>query len=89
MTGLVSFRGAGRFIDINHVEDKKVFYILKTYSNYCKYTDEDSFFDYMSKIDPILFSKESKPISKTAAGEKLNYWITVYGWEKLKENSLI
>lgn len=84
MTGLVSFRGAGRFIDINHVEDKKVFYILKTYSNYCKYTDEDSFFDYMSKIDPILFSKESKPISKTAAGEKLNYWITVYGWEKIK-----
>lgn len=38
----------------------------------------------MSKIDPILFSKESKPISKTAAGEKLNYWITVYGWEKIK-----
>lgn len=90
MTGLVSFRGAGRFIDINHVEDKKVFYILKTYSNYCKYTDEDSFFDYMSKIDPILFSKESKPISKTAAAVKnLIIGLRFMVGKKLKENSLI
>lgn len=84
MTGLVSFRGAGRFIDVNHVEDEKVAYILNTYSCYEKYENEDSFFDYMSKIDPILFSKEAKPISKTVAGEKLNYWITIYGWDKIK-----
>lgn len=84
MTGLVSFRGAGRFIDVNHVEDEKVAYILNTYSCYEKYENEDSFFDYMSKIDPILFSKEAKPISKTVAGEKLNYWRTIYGWDKIK-----
>lgn len=84
MTGLVSFRGAGRFIDVNHVEDEKVAYILNTYSCYEKYENEDSFFDYIPKIDPILFSKEAKPISKTVAGEKLNYWITIYGWDKIK-----
>ena len=27
MTGLISFRGGGRFIDINHNEDEKIDYI--------------------------------------------------------------
>lgn len=84
MTGLFSFRGAGRFLDINHVEDKKIDYILKTYSNYIKYDNENDFFDYMSRIDPILFSLESRPLSQTDAAQKLNQWTSIYGWNQIK-----
>lgn len=38
MTGLITLRGGGRFIDINHFEDAKVDYILRHYSQYVKYT---------------------------------------------------
>jgi len=34
ITGLISIRGAGRFIDINSNEKETVDYILKTYTNY-------------------------------------------------------
>ena len=40
MSGLISLRGAGRFIDINHNEDNKVEYILNNYSDYERFTDE-------------------------------------------------
>ena len=32
MTGLISFRGGGRFIDINHKEDERVCYIIENYA---------------------------------------------------------
>jgi len=47
-TGLVSLRGAGRFIDINHNEDAKVEYVLEHYSSYTSYAaaTEREYFDY-------------------------------------------
>lgn len=84
MTGLFSFRGAGRFLDINHIEDKKIDYIISTYSSYVKYTNEDAFFNYMSTIDKNLFSIEAKPLSLTDAALKLSQWIKVYCWNNIK-----
>lgn len=84
LTGLISFRGAGRFIDINHVEDAKVEYILETYSDYVKYETEEEFFQYMSNIDPNLFSREAVPISQTDAANKLAEWVDVYDWQQIK-----
>lgn len=43
ITGLVSLRGGGRFIDINHSEDERVEYILSKYSKYKKYSDEKEY----------------------------------------------
>ena len=40
MSGLITLRGAGRFVDINHNEDNKVEYILDNYSDYVRFTDE-------------------------------------------------
>lgn len=84
LTGLVSFRGAGRFIDINHVEDAKVDYIIKTYSSYKKYKKEEDYFQYMSKIDDNLFSKQSIQLSQNDAANKLAQWVTIYDWDDIK-----
>lgn len=56
MTGLISLRERGSFIDINHNEDSKVEYILEHYSVYKYFTDERAYFDYVATIDYNLFS---------------------------------
>lgn len=84
MTGLISFRGGGRFIDINHNEDEKIDYILKNYTTYTKYTTEKEYFNYMSKIDDSLFALKAVEITKGAAAEKLKQLIPDYPWDSIK-----
>lgn len=84
MTGLISFRGAGRFIDINHCEDQKIDYIITTYSSYKKIETKEEFFDHMSKIDTNLFSKQTTALTQNDAAKKLAQWTKVYSWEQIK-----
>lgn len=84
MTGLISFRGGGRFIDINHNEDEKIDYILSHYATYIKYDAEKDYFDYMSTIDDALFALRTVEISKTDAAEKLTQLIPDYPWDSIK-----
>ena len=55
ITGLISLRGIGNFIDINGFKKGKINYILKEYDNYVLYTDQREYFDYMSKFDNELY----------------------------------
>ena len=84
MTGLITFRGGGRFIDVNHNEDEKIDYILKTYSSYEKYNTESDYFKYMSSVDKHLFCIQSVEIGKNEAAGKLAGWTKVYSWETIK-----
>lgn len=84
MTGLITLRGGGRFIDINHLEDAKVDYILEHYARYQKYATELAYFDYMAKVDENLFSLEVKELPKTVAAEKLAEMVTEYPWDDIK-----
>lgn len=84
MTGLISLRGAGRFIDINHNEDAKVNYVLEHYSTYPHFTDERAYFDYMAAIDPKLFSIKAIEVSASKSEELLNNWVAQYSWESIK-----
>lgn len=84
MTGLVSFRGGGRFIDINHNEDCKINYIIGAYSQYEKYQTEMAYFEYMSAVDEKLFSLHAAEMPKTVAAEKLSELVTDYPWETIK-----
>ena len=62
ITGIISLRGNGRFVDFNSFESKKINYILEHYSNYTSYTNKRSFFEYMGSIDnQILTQEESIP----------------------------
>jgi len=85
MTGLISFRGGGRFVDINHNEDEKIDYIIANYSHYRKYTSEIEYFEYMSSIDDNLFRIRAIVPTRTDASQKLVEWTDIYRWENIKK----
>lgn len=51
ITGVVSLRGNGRFIDFNSFESEKIEYILKEYADYNTYSSKAEFFQYIGDID--------------------------------------
>ncbi|MBA4320735.1 MAG: AlwI family type II restriction endonuclease [Flavobacterium sp.] len=89
LTGLISVRGGGRFIDINTKEMAAVDFILKNYTSYQEFTTEKGFFDYIGKIDTNLITKLSvykTPVVTTKA--ELEKWARHYGWEIIKTEML-
>jgi len=84
LTGLISLRGGGRFIDINKNEQAKVDYVLENYSDYEKYDTEESYFEYISTIDENLISFEPKAVSISEQDKFLAKWIDVYAWDTIK-----
>ncbi|MCL2412635.1 MAG: AlwI family type II restriction endonuclease [Bacteroidales bacterium] len=84
LTGLISLRGAGRFIDINHNEDERVEYVLEHYSHYQKYTTERAYFDYMAQIDENLFAIAPIVADSTQNERLLQNWVTTYDWSSIK-----
>lgn len=84
LTGLITIRGGGRFIDINKLEQKKVDYVLLRYSTYKKFDDEIKYFEYISQIDDKLIQKTSKPVSSLKQDEYLTKWVSVYSWASIK-----
>jgi hypothetical protein len=88
LTGLISLRGAGRFIDINRNEQTKVDYALATYSDYKKYTTEESYFEYMSAVDENLISFVAKPVSVGERDAFLTKWVGIYPWNRIKDEML-
>ena len=85
LTGLISVRGGGRFIDINKNEQIKVDYVLKTYSSYEKYDTEEKYFEYISTIDKNLISFKAKDVSVSEQDKFLAKWVGIYVWDKIKE----
>ena len=88
LTGLISLRGGGRFVDINKNEQKKVDYALKNYSKYKKYETEEEYFEYMAKIDENLVLSEAKPISVDERDKFLIKWGGIYSWDKIKKEMI-
>ena len=84
LTGLISLRGNGKFIDINKSEKKKTEYVLKHYSKYKKYDTEESYFDYLAQIDSNLISFPSRDIPIIKKEKFLQKWVDYYSWSKIK-----
>lgn len=89
LTGLISLRGGGRFLDINKNELSKVTYVLENYSNYNKYDTERSYFDYMAKVDKNLITFTAKKISPQEKKLFLDKWVNIYSFDKIKSELLI
>lgn len=85
LTGLISLRGGGRFVDINHNEDEKVAYVLAQYTTYPKYDEEKAYFNYMSAIDDKLFSIQTVETTPTQSEDLLKQWLNVFQWDRIKE----
>lgn len=88
LTGLISLRGAGRFIDINHLEDKKVSYVLAHYSTYSRYATEREYFNYMAAIDNNLFTIQGAKITPNQSESLLINWLNTYDWDSIKHELL-
>jgi hypothetical protein len=85
LTGLISLRGGGRFVDLNTKENAAIDYILEKYSEPKVYDDEKIYFDYIGTIDKALISKLSiyEGAVKTTKAE-LAKWVDFYSWESIK-----
>ncbi len=89
LTGLISLRGGGRFIDLNAKELTAIDYIVQSYSSYTDFTAEEDFFNYISKIDNNLIASLS--VYKALAvitNKELEKWVKYYEWEIIKTEML-
>jgi hypothetical protein len=89
LTGLLSLRGGGRFIDINTKESATVDYILKNYISYKEFETEKEFFEYIGQVDHDLISTLTvfKAPAKTTKAE-LEKWVDHYAWDSIKTELL-
>ena len=89
LTGLITLRGGGRFIDINTKETATINYILKNYISYQEFSTEKEFFNYIGKVDNDLVSSLSvyKAPTKTTKTE-LEKWVKHYAWESIRTEML-
>jgi len=90
LTGLITLRGGGRFVDINTKEQEAVNYILENYTQLKSFENEKSFFKYIGEIDQDLISKLTvfkAPIRTT--NNELAKWVSYYNWDQIKKELLI
>ena len=60
MTGLLSLRGNGRFLDINSFEKDTVEYVIEHYSTYPRFETEEDYINYMGTIDSEIVQLEEQ-----------------------------
>lgn len=78
ITGVISLRGNGRFLDFNSFEIEKIDYILQHYSEYPAFATKQKYFEYMGAVDSnILAINEIAEIETNDIKAKtLNEWAT-------------
>ena len=80
ITGLISIRGNGRFIDFNSFESERIDYIIRNYTNFKSFDTKEKYFEYMGSIDPqILAIRRLESTGAEAIKEKtINEWASKY-----------
>ena len=89
ITGLISLRGAGRFVDINKNEIDKVEYVIDKYANYSFFTDEMAYFNHIATLDKNLIEIKAKPVTPNNAERLLTNWLNQYAWDVIKKELAI
>lgn len=84
MTGLITLRGYGRFIDYSTEELDKITYILDHYNNYTKFENAYDYYLYMSKADSNLINITSKNVNITVE-ESVKKWTEYFDWDTIKK----
>lgn len=89
LTGLISLRGGGRFVDINSKERAAVDHLLENYAEFPVFRTEREFFDYISHVDRALVGHLTVSAAPTLATPKeLARWAQHYQWECIKTEML-
>lgn len=86
ITGIVSLRGNGRFLDFNSFEMAKIGYILENYADYDNYVSKRAFFEYIGSIDTNIMASIQE-VNETVVSDvkfsTLNQWATNYSKEDI------
>lgn len=90
MTGLISIRGGGRFIDINNQEIDKVNYVLANYSDIKEFSSEREYYDYVKNIDLSLVSlNKTMSVDEKLSREQFLKWVNLFDIDTLKKELII
>jgi len=90
LSGVITIRGMGRFVDINSLEAEKVEYILSHYSEIIEFEDEETYFNYMAAIDYELVSPDREIMPTDEEKYRLfSRWVDQFDLETLKEELTI
>lgn len=91
ITGIFSLRGNGRFLDTNNYEEQTINYISDNYPTSQKFKDKDSYFNYISQIDPkIIESVKSLKNDKLEVKEQaLIKWANYFSKEDVEKELLL
>lgn len=89
-TGVISFRGNGRFIDLNMLEEEKINYVIEKYTKYISFDDINKYYEYMGSIDyNILDLRQSTTINLSDIRKKTLYkYANEYSEEKVIDELL-
>lgn len=95
VTGLISLRGNGKYIDINSNEQEKINYIVKLDTSFPKdYLDDSEinkyeYYTYMSTIDTYLITVQKTSSSNDIKIQKLRELANKYNKEFIKNELLV
>ncbi len=90
MTGLISIRGGGRFIDINNQELEKVKYVIDTYSEIQSFSSEREYYDYAKSMDMTLISlKPTISVSEEESRALFMHWVNEFDLDVLQKELII
>lgn len=79
ITGVISLRGNGRFLDINSYEIEKVDYIIHKYSTYPTFSNKQDYFKYVGSIDNRIIAIKHREIDNI---RELKIQ-TLYQWSRI------
>lgn len=87
LTGLVSIRGNGRFIDFNNLEAAKISDVLARYATSSKeFASTREYYDYMKTMDSRLISLAAETIASESEKDKLfAKWVSAFELPELKD----
>ncbi len=85
ITGIISLRGNGRFLDFNSFEINKINYILENYYHYNIYQTKYAYFQYMGEIDSNILTTKviEKDITDDIKIRTLSRWAKEYSKEDI------
>lgn len=90
ITGVISLRGNGRFIDFNTLEIEKINYLIKNYGECVYFEDKKEYYNYVKLEDKFILSiKQEKTIDHLELKQStLKKYAQLYDDEKLKSELL-
>ncbi|MCL1928169.1 MAG: AlwI family type II restriction endonuclease [Treponema sp.] len=91
LTGLISIRGNGRFIDNNTLEAEKIEYVLSCYATSIQqFSTARECYDYMKVLDMSLISREAVVIASETEKERLfTKWVNTFELDTIKNELII